>query len=369
VTQRPPDKRLYTVRNLVAAEGREPAEQPEVFEFEVYCEAPAHGEFRGGPFSLVPWDAEPSPPGVRRSLLLTIANHLSGDESRVRAPTKAGFYHGVSMPAEFCALATVILRRRLGLGPVVRAHDVPIRLSAGTRVRHNPLAMGEIKLAELKAGVDALTQLREDYHQTFVLACRMYQEALAVIDDKPDIAYLLLVTAVEVFVAKMGRRTAEADLIPELRDALAKVSDEQARKLLLGRILDLDRGIARNFVSCIVDLVGDEFWDQSPKISTEKGRVDRGELPELLRRIYGQRSKTLHEAEPFPPNIVDPPDGDAEIDRSEEVIVGERRWTHNQIIPYVRFFERLVQHVLVRFLLCNGMPPPAPATDGVSGPQ
>jgi hypothetical protein len=344
-----PDKRLFTLRNLSASEAG--GDGHEVYEFEVFCEVPTNGEFRRGPFALVPWDAEPAPSGFRRSLLLTIANHLPDEHlGASKAPTKGGFYHGVSMQAEFCALATALLRRRIDLGPLVRARDIPIRVPLTGRRRHNQLVSGEIKLNDLDTALDALRALPEEHHQMFILACRMYQEALTQIDEKPDLAYLLLVSAIEVFVAKMGQRTKESELAPELLAALGKIPDETSRRLVVDRILDLDRGISRNFVAFVVDLVSDDFWNESPNLAVEKGRIEASELSELLYRVYNQRSKTLHEAEPFPPNVMEPPDTDAEIDRSEGISVGQRRWTQSQMIPYVRFFERLVQHVLKRFL-------------------
>jgi hypothetical protein len=365
VTQRTGDRRLFTIRNLAVSESGLARELAETYEFEVYCEAPAHGEFSSGPLSLLPWDAEPVPAGSRRSLLLTITDHLQDDPGSPNS-TKAGFYHGISMPAEFCTLATVMLRRRIGLGPLVRAHGLPLRVSPSVRRRHNQLIYGSIKLGDLVGGIDLLRRLPDEHHEMFILACRMYQEALALIDEKPDLAYLLLVSSVEVFVAKLGRKTVEGDLAPEIRSALADVGNEAAKKVLLDRVLDLDRGIGRNFVSYVVELVSDEFWQQSPSISIEDGRVDRAELPDLLRKIYNQRSKTLHEAEPFPPNIMDPPDSEAEIDRRPSVAVGQRRWTQAQVIPYVTFFERLVQHVLLQFLLRNGRASFAEAGNGDS---
>jgi hypothetical protein len=341
------ERRLYTIRNAAASVLRESKESPPIYEFEVFSEVPVDGEFIFGPFSLSAWDATP-PTGSRRSLVLRFADFLDIKSPLVKS-TKGGFYHGISMPDEFCALATALLRRRVLLGPLLRVNDGAIRVSSPSYPPNLDLVKGKIDLSQLASRLEELSRLPSEYHEAFILACRMYQEAVMVIDDKPDIAYLLLVSGVEVFVAKFVPRTSESELSEEIRQALGQC-DPESRKVLLRRILELDRGISRNFVSFVNAHVTDDFWSQSPKISTEEGRVTREELPELLKRVYNQRSKTLHEAEPFPPNVLAPPNDYAEIDRRSEITVGERRWTQTQFVPYVRFFERLVQHVLVTFL-------------------
>jgi hypothetical protein len=179
----------------------------------------------------------------------------------------------------------------------------------------------------------------------------MYQEALDVIDQKPDFAYLLLVSCIEVIVVHLAQRTTESDLSAEIRESLAKVVDATARATLLNRILELDRGIARNFVAVVLQYVDADYWADAPDLDPTDGRIESTELPSLLKRIYDQRSRTLHQGEPFPPNIVRPPDSLAEIDRQTQLIIGERRWTASQFLPYVSFFERLVQHLLLQFLI------------------
>jgi hypothetical protein len=345
----PAERRLFTIRNLEAFEQRPASEVGESYEFEVFVDVPVHGEFRLGPFSLVPWDAEPMSEGLRRSLVLRFVDHLHGGGAAARS-SKAGFYHGISMPAEFCALATVLLRRRVSLGPMLRIDDLALRVAAPSQQKHRGLISGEIDAASLIARIEDLRKLPDAYHEAFILAARMYQEALAIIDDKPDLAYLLLVSSIEVFVAKFMPRTKEEDLPADIREALDKCTDSEARARIVKRLIELDRGISRNFATFIDAHVGDAFWSESPQISVDEGRVTKEELWDLMKRVYNQRSKTLHEAEPFPPNVLSPTNAKADIDRRPEITVGQRKWTQSQFIPYVRFFERLVQHVLMQFV-------------------
>jgi hypothetical protein len=343
------ERRLFTIRNLEAFDRQAPDQQAQRYEFEVFVDVAVHGEFRLGPFSLVPWDAEPFSEGVRRSLVLRFSDHLEPNAATSKS-SKGGFYHGVSLPAEFCALATVLLRRRVSLGPMLRIDDEALRVALPSQQRHRGLISGELDASVLVSRMELLRRLPDTFHESVILAARMYQEALAIIDDKPDLAYLLLVSCLEVFVAKFVPRTREEDLPAAVREALDKCADPEARRVLLNRLLELDRGISRNFVTFVDSHVAESFWQESPQISEAEGRIARDELPELLRRVYNQRSKTLHEAEPFPPNVLSPAHPDAEIDRRPEIVVGQRKWTQAQFIPYARFFERLVQHVIVQFV-------------------
>jgi hypothetical protein len=264
-------------------------------------------------------------------------------------PTREGFYHGDRLPAEFVALCSLFLRRRVRLGPVVRVKGVPLRVY-GRRVRQSAALYQTARLDDLVSHMVTLQKLPEIDHEPFLLACRMYQQALDLLEDRPDLAYLLLVSAIEVFVGRYGKHMEEDDLPQPVRAALAKIPEEDARQVLLRRILELDRGITRNFVQFVLEHTQDSFWQEGTNLPAERGRILKGELPKLLKTIYNQRSLTLHDGEPFPPNVFEPPNDLAEIDRTEEITVEGRRWTASQFLPYPRFFERLVQHVLLTFL-------------------
>lgn len=350
------ESRLLIVRNLERYRAEPQASQ--AIEFEVFAEVPLDGTLSWGPFTLTSWDASPLPEGTRRSYVLRLLDCLTPpptaqvtQSSSSGAPaTRAGFYHGISMPDEFCTLATVFMRRRVVLGPLMRIKDRAIRVSPRNRPRHSALLTGTSKLSGFTEGLELVEKLSAEHHQLFILACRMYQEALVLLDDKPDLAYLLLVSCIEVFVAKFYPKTTESDLPADIQAALATHPDTAMRDKLSKRLVESDHRISRGFLAFIQQHVSKTFWDESPKIRPEDGRVEENELATLVKRIYNQRSKTLHAAEPFPPNVLDPPDNEAEIDRRKEIRVGSRSWGEAQIIPYVRFFERLVNHVLLEFL-------------------
>lgn len=341
------DERLFVIRNLEAHEAKAGTANLVNYEVEVFSEVPLSETFESGPYSLRRWDLDPIQAGERRSLVLGLTYCLAGgvDEGISR---RDGFYHGLSMQEEFCTLASVVLRKRVWPGPVMRIGNKPSRTKGSTLPRHKALLSGTLHAPTLKESLERIRKLPAKYHEAFILACRMYQEAISIIDEKPDFAYLLLVSAIEVFVAKFGPRTTEDELSPEVRAAL-DACPEVPRRVLAKRLLELDNRITRNFVSFVVDHVAEDFWARHDVPSA--GHVTKAELPKLLKRIYNQRSKTLHEARPFPPYVLFADSEDTEIDRRAEVVVGAHRWTEADSIPDVRFFERVVQHVLLNFLV------------------
>lgn len=129
------------------------------------------------------------------------------------------------------------------------------------------------------------------------------------------------------------------------------IEDRELRSKIEHSILKRERFIGRRFITFILDHIENDFWikDKRP----EHGQIKPEQLPELLKRIYNQRSRTLHLGEPFPPLIFEPPLVGAEIDFCLGMTVGEKRWEPKDFIPHVHFFEKLVNNVLKVFLQKN----------------
>jgi hypothetical protein len=335
-----PERRLLFLRNIEAAEAGS-KRSGSTYEFEVLADVPSHGALHVGPMSIQQWDYAESLVGRRHSLILSIKNLLAEDAGDPdRGP-----------PREVCALMSVVLRRRISLGPMVRVNDKPMRLPGRSAQQSPELVAGKIDLRDLSPVIEMVRALPDHLHEAFLLSCRFYQEALEILDGKPDVAYLLLVSAIEIFIARLGKRNAQTDFPQKVAAAIALIPEPEARKHVTDRLLEVDRGIQKHFVKFMMEHITQKFWEASPMtLSPGEGRIESAELEDLLNRIYDQRSKMVHAGAPLPPNIENPPENSAEIDRSLEVSALGRKWKRTEFLPYVRFFERLVQHVLVTFL-------------------
>jgi len=211
---------------------------------------------------------------------------------------------------------------------------------------------GQSNLNALPDWFQKVEGLRSALHQPFILSVKLYQQALALIEDSPDIAYLNLVSAIEVLSGEfdVGPVTL-ADRDSKLALLVARIPDEDLRRDIERRSLELERFIGRRFVRFILDHVEEDFWDHADR--PEMGRVESDNLPKLLKRVYAFRSKALHSGEPFPAFVLRPPLMGAEIPFGFSFAQGERQWDEKDYIPYAHFFERLIQHVLLNFLKRN----------------
>ena len=340
---------LYLIRNLRDVAGG-PGELRTI-EFQVLAYADIIGAIDYGPYHFTIWEIGEKQEGKERWLCLRIKIGADKEASAAWATaTRSGFYHGGGIPSEIVDLSSLFLRRRLKLGPIVRWDDSPRLLRAGgERWNDRQIIAGQSNLAELGQWFKLLETLDPKAHLVFILATKLYRQALELIEENPDLAYLNLVSSIEVLAQgfDVGEVTLR-DLDAGLADCVERIPDSALKREIEVRILTRERLIGRRFVQFILAHIDSSFWEAPDRPS--QGHIAQDQLPTLLDRVYRQRSRTLHTGEPFPPNAFTPPMQGAEIDFSSGVIVGERRWGAEDFIPYPWFFERLCNHVIKNFL-------------------
>lgn len=342
------DKRMYFVRNIEALKDGDA--ESRVIEYEVITDAHIIGELNYGPYYFTIWEFSDKKEGEKRKLCLRIREKAPSDDDQPwRFAKRTGFYHGGGIADELVALASLFLRRRFELGRVCRMDDLPRLISLRRGWVDERIVLGESNLGDLSAWLKLVEGLDSELHQKYILAVRLYHQAVLMIEGQPDFAYLMLVSAIETLCRdqEIGQVTL-SDISPKLAALVGSVENEDLRVSLEKAILEREKFIARRFVAFILEHTEEDFWREEKR--PEYGRIGPEELPELLKRIYDQRSKTLHEGEPFPPSVFHPPKMGAEIDFSLGMSVGERKWTPKDFIPHPHFFERLVNHVLKTFL-------------------
>lgn len=346
----PADKRMLFVRNIERL--RQNPDKARTTEYQIIADAHIVGELTYGPYYFTIWEFSNKLPGEERWLCLQI-REAERREDEWKSASETGFYHGGGIAAELVALASLLLRRRLKLSATVRMDDKPRMFSSPKSWSDKDLISGNSNLADLEQGLKLVEGLRPELHESFVLAVRLYQEALDLVESTGDLAYLNLVSAIEVLAQDYS---VEPPSVKEFDAGLAalveRVQDRKLRDEILDRLVNRERSIARKFKKFILDHIEDNFWTAADR--PERGRIEPAELPEFLDRIYKQRSRTLHTGEPFPPNAVEnPPLMGGEVDRCLGLSVGERKWEPSQFIPHVSFFEQLVNHVLKTYLTRN----------------
>lgn len=343
---------MYLIRNIEALKNENI--QVHDTEYEIVVDSYIVGEFTYGPYTCGLWEFGQVIKGEERKLYLHVCEKAYPAVHQPENPEEySGFYHGGSIAEEFVYLASLFLRRRLKLGPVIRWNNKPYLFPKRKRWLDNQLLVGKSNLNDLNNWFQLTEGLDTKYHQRFILAARLYHHAISIIDEQPDMAYLDLISAIEtlsrdydigiVTIADMNNK--------KLESYLNEIDNTELRRNIEKTIVENSPLIARRFKKFIIDNIEEVFWTAQGR--PVLGRINREDLPSFLGRIYAQRSKTLHNAEPFPGYIFNKPINGEEIPFAKSISQGEKRWNSKEYIPYPHFFERLVNHVLKIFLKKN----------------
>lgn len=158
-----------------------------------------------------------------------------------------------------------------------------------------PLNLGE--LARIKQLL-AEPGPPEAFLRIFQTACKFYCQAIQTVEKDPEVAYLHLVTSVEI-LSSLPNSTNDTLLDPtttqyleriegELRDGM-KVARHFRSKLL---------SIKRRFVNKILELVDDAFFTRS-ECQQQFGRLRQENFRKLCGAAYDLRSQYVHTGVPF----------------------------------------------------------------------
>jgi hypothetical protein len=156
-------------------------------------------------------------------------------------------------------------------------------------------------------------------------ASRMYAQALWVADADPNLAWILLVGALETAAVHGGDgpRLSYLQRVeqgwPELAEILHEVDQSQADRI--AKMLATTTRATRRFLDFMT-----RFDPGPPEERPTWGRVEWSELRDHLALIYKYRSAALHAGEPFPPPMSEAPFvGDDEI--ASEIPLGLGAWS------------------------------------------
>jgi hypothetical protein len=201
--------------------------------------------------------------------------------------------------------------------------------------------------------------------ERIVYAARLYKSALELIEDRPDTAYVALVSVVES-LANMALNDFEPDEAEKVKlqapvEKRARefgLCEAQARALAL-EACKREKWLGRKFVKFCVDYCEVEGLQNPDRVFLVPEHLNppEAEFERVLRRIYGARSTNLHVGLPFPPGIGIGMSPSIKIRDLPVDPLGRPE------IPPVPWFERIVSTAARRFLIPAG---PAPFADSAS---
>lgn len=231
------------------------------------------------------------------------------------------------------------------------------------KVRANfavPLNLGELSRLE------ALVMSDDDDHarRTFHSSAKFYVQALQNIERDPEVAYLHLISSIEIlsgFYDYPKEELWDSDLAALLARIREGMTDGEKVARQVGARL---HQIKRAFVRTVTDLIDDEFFASNDCREPNYG-LKADDFPRRIAAAYDLRSQYVHTGSPFG-NWIDRP--------NEERCFGRPAYLEPSLAttieraPTYIGLERVVRYCLIRFLEKVGIytpphGPPRPATE------
>lgn len=292
-------------------------------ELKLFTDAWIIAETQHGPYRFLNTVPETRPGGqydLTPSVALRVEYYIDHGHLDMSA-TRDDHYHGGTLHDEVAALISLILGTRFVAGAVDREFDrddplgspraqatallpaLPVR----TTLPQIAWLTGERDLRNLSL-LEELPRLNEAAALALIKSARMFQKSLWVADTSPEIAWLLLISAIETAAAFWA-----GDLVPpeeRLRLSLPKLADileENCSPEFIEKVADSLApliGATNKFVSfCLAFPAG------PPKARPAFGQFDFDptHYKRAMAKIYGYRSRALHGGTPFPYPMCDPP--------------------------------------------------------------
>lgn len=230
-------------------------------------------------------------------------------------------YHGGTISDEVAALVSLLLGVRVRSAGTVRASGLvtpnqpppePLYFEPAHFLRPGPpdrellpnLTARVVDLADLDL-LHSFPELDEKSQTALVRASRSYASAIWWANEDPNLAWLQLVTAVEV-IAK-NQQTAKQDSValleeiwPELFASLSQL-DGASLTQVAGFLKDLVKS-----TKAFVDFV-EMFSPEPPPSRPDWDQLDWAAIRTHSSTIYNHRSKALHGGEPFPAPMLEAP--------------------------------------------------------------
>ncbi len=304
--------------NWLAAIRGDPATY--AYEVELFTDAYLTGEVSSGlePYAFL--NLVPLPFAIdraRAAAVLRVNVHLEVDESVDMSRTDATRYHGGALADEIAALASLRLGVRVKAGGVTREFEPakdPRGRPVGARYRAAPVIpiagvfgptlsmVREERSLNLLEDLASFPNLSAAQAVAAIRAARLYQDAIWIAESEPNLGWLMLVSAVESAANEWRRQ--KGTPVERLRAERPEFVQETER--LSGPAMV--EFIADTFSDAIgaTKAFCDFLLSYMPEPPTRRPPVSARVQwePEALRpafsKIYGYRSKALHEGIPFP---------------------------------------------------------------------
>lgn len=343
---------------------------PATYEYVLYTDAWITGEVTDGlgPYQLLNGLDFRQDNSIRAGIVLRVDVYEIIEESESEWKTDASSYHGGTIEDEIAALVSLSLGIRVRAGEMTR--DFVINSDPRGRPRGSiggltptllrrhsgdrfilPKAIGDHCLNEMVL-LPKLPLLHPADATALVIAARSYQNAVWIAEAEPELAWLLMISAIETAAVhwKAGSDTPSQRL---------QISNQKLYDLLLAcggakHVEEVALIIADSFQSTnkFIKFMTAYLPDPPPNRPAAFCQVDWSEasMKKMLSTIYGHRSKALHTGIPFPAPMCM-----CSSHMGEETLLGSSArtmgatWERKDAPMLLHTFEYIVRNVLLKW--------------------
>ena len=319
-----------------------------------------------GPFKLFNPLAPEGPTETARPALV-LRYHLFINmmmyHERASENTDVNLYHGGQVTDEVAALISLTSAMRLKAGGESRRFEgedlagrpiaIDPRKEPQLLTSHGPRII-EPAIGLFVANRDLLMKIPRmavDDVIPLLRAARLYQDGIWIAESEPNLAWLMLVSAVETAAIRWRAATESPEerleaSRPELATKLRELGGDDALQFVAAEIAD-SLGSTRKFVDFISTFLP-ELPPKRPPESEQCAWSTRG-LKRPLQQIYGYRSAALHTGKPFPAPLCRAPsrendwDAPAERPSSDRVRAMGGTWNNKDLPMYLHTFNYIAR--------------------------
>lgn len=182
--------------------------------------------------------------------------------------------------------------------------------------------INNINWGSAKTFLDKTKTLVDTLHFPFIMACNLYLRGLREINVDAEMFFIRMVSSIEAITERLSENEFK-------------------------RIIGVNKGGKQyNFISFFNRF--DKGFYKGGKYKARHCRIAKKDAPERLKAIYDARSRYLHEGESmYLSQIAGYKSWD--MDPSQGMFIDNKKYTSEQKLPYISWFQRLVRHCLLNF--------------------
>ena len=203
------DKRIYLLKNISELEKKNV--ENEISKYKILTDASVFRFFTWGPYTLSCDINEQA--DYKHTLYLKVLQTPRVISKEDINSGDACYGDPNDAASEIVTLASLFLRSKFWLSDYLSINDVPIH-KIRKDFNDKDLINQKKNLAKLTEMFELIKNLNLDCQKRFLTAAKFYHRALLTIEDEPDMAYLHLVTSIEVL---SGKQRSKIKIDPRLQ--------------------------------------------------------------------------------------------------------------------------------------------------------